>query len=130
MQMANIINTKENPVNVANVKRQNIISKIRGKTINGNDTSYIVVSADVSDYLFIYAVIQTDSSHSFALDMYPIYSDKTENVKNFPYTRIIENTGTTARTDWIETYSDSIHLELSNFSDTSHVYDVTIFGVR
>ena len=130
MEISTIVNTDANPVKVSSVKRQDTILKVRNKNINGNDTSYVGVKVDVSNYLFVYAVISTDASHNFKLYMYPKHADKTPAVSSYGYETIIDYTGTTARTDWLETYAPTINLELENNDSASHVYDVTVYGVR
>ena len=130
MNISTIVNTKENPVNVVSTKRQTVIKKFRGLSLAANDNSYFLMDCDVSEYLYVYVVVMTEESHHFELEMYPFYRDKTDIVKKFPYTTIIDTNAVSARTDWIETYSDVIHMNIINDDTNSHTYDITIFGVR
>ena len=130
MNISTIVNTKENPVNVVSTKRQNVIKKVRGLSLVANDNRYFLMDCDVSEYLFVYAVVMTEESHHFELEMFPTFLDKTDIVQKFPSTTIIDTTDVSARTDWIETYSDVIRMNIINDDTNSHTYDITIFGVR
>ena len=130
---ATVINTSAEPIQPVTFKKHHeLIASIRNRSVAANGESWIVVSKDVSKYTFLYAHVLTDTTHEHTI-YYKYDPEEAISIsRNSPVPiEIIKTASLRDCSEWIELRGGTvINIALTNRdAESSHVYDVDIFGV-
>lgn len=128
---ATIIKGNITPIIPVTNTRQELITSVRNKSIAANGEGFIMADVDVSKYAFIYLHIFTDAKHRHTVyyKCSPPEAYSIVGLSGVPIT-IMDTSAIRDCSEWIELKGDTIIMAITNKdTESSHVYDIDVYGV-
>lgn len=115
-------------------KRNIVIASVSGVTVKAGASTEIIAALDIGKYPIQYVTSFADTSHDYHVEFFyrtPVGIENTHGANTTDAIAIYKSAGKTrGASEWIESKSGRMKVNIRNNDTVDHVYDLVLYGVR